>query len=75
MNANQRKPGEAEGDGQAAHGRPTELTWDDGKGRQPYANEGVEEQGSGTAGTAEAGDRGDSSGRNLDQVEQVKRKP
>lgn len=67
-------PGEAEGDGTAAHGRKTEVTWEGG-GRQPYANQGAEEQCPAAAQPAEAGDRGDASGRNLDQLEGVKRKP
>jgi hypothetical protein len=68
-------PGEAEGDGTAVHGRRTEVNWDDGKGRQPYSNQGEEEQGPATARESEAGDRGDASGRNLEQLDEVKRKP
>jgi hypothetical protein len=68
-------PGEAHGDGQARHGDRTEVNWDAGAGRQPYANQGSEEQGPAAGGEFEAGDRGDLSGRNLDQLEQVKRKP
>jgi len=76
MNENERKvPGEAEGDGQARHGGRTEVSWDGGAGRQPYANQGLEEQGPATAKEYEAGDREDVSGRNLDQLEAVKRKP
>jgi hypothetical protein len=68
-------PGEAEGDGQARHGGRTEVNWDGGKGRQPYANQGEEERESGAAGEFEAGDRGDASGSNLEQAEQASRKP
>lgn len=68
-------PGEAEGDGTALHGARTEVNWDGGRGAQPYANQGSEEQEPATAGEVEGGDRGDASGRNLDQLEQVKRKP
>ena len=68
-------PGEAAGDGQARHGGRTEVNWDGGHGRQPYANQGAQEQGPAAAPEAEAGDRGDASGRNLDQLEEVKRKP
>lgn len=66
-------PGEAAGDGQARHGGRTEVNWDGGKGRQPYANQGAQEQGPG--GEFEAGDRGDASGRNLEQLEEVKQYP
>jgi hypothetical protein len=70
-----RAPGEAEGDGTALHGPKTEVTWGGGQGRQPYANQGEEEQGPGTAKEPEAGDRGERSGNNLEQLEEVKRKP
>jgi hypothetical protein len=60
----------------AEHGTPSEVSWGDGEGRQPYANQGpVEEGGPGAAGEAENGDRGELSGRNLEQLEQVKKKP
>ena len=76
MNENERKgPGEAEGDGSAVHGRRTEVNWEGGQGRQPYANQGDQEQGPATASEYEGGDRGDVSGRNLDQLDEVKRKP
>jgi hypothetical protein len=76
MNENERKdPGEAEGDGRAAHGYRNEVSWDGGKGRQPYTNQGEEEQGPASAREYEAGNAGDVAGRNLEQLEQVKRKP
>jgi len=59
----------------AEHGPQSEVTWDDGKGRQPYANQGPEETPAGAMPEAESGDRGDASGRNQEQLEQVKRKP
>jgi len=59
----------------AEHGPQNEVTWDDGKGRQPYANQGAEEQPSEAAREEEGGDRGDASGRNLDQLEQVRGTP
>ena len=76
MRKNERKtaPGEAEGDGTAQHGASTEVTWEDGKGRQPYANQ-EQDLGPAAAGEAEAGNRGDASGRNLEQLDEVKRKP
>ncbi len=63
-------------DVKAQHGAPSEVTWDGGLGRQPYDNQ-EQPPGTAPAGAHEApeGDRGDASGRNLDQLEQVKRKP
>ena len=76
MNENERKdPGEAANDGHAKHGYRNEVSWDGGKGRQPYTNQGSEEQGTDAAPEAEGGNRGDASGRNLDQMEEVKGKP
>jgi len=76
MNENDRKrPGEAEADAHARHGYRNEVSWDDGKSGQPYANQGDEEQGPGTAKETEAGNRGEASGRNLEQLEALKRKP
>jgi len=62
----------------AEHGAQSEVTWDDGKGgkgRQPYSNQGEVEQPSEAAPETEAGNRGNASGRNLDQLEQVKGRP
>ncbi|MCD6077212.1 MAG: hypothetical protein K0R89_1150 [Ramlibacter sp.] len=76
MNENEHKdPGEAAGDGRAKHGYRNEVSWEGGKGQQPYANQGSEEQDTSAAPEAEAGNRGDASGRNLDQLEEVKGKP
>jgi hypothetical protein len=76
MNENERKdPGDAQDDGRAQHGYRNEVSWDGGKGRQPYANQGEEEQGPDSAPEIEAGNRGDASGRNLEQLDQVKGKP
>lgn len=68
-------PGTGPKEGKAEHGTPTEVSWDDGAGRQPYANQGTEEAGPATGDEAQEGDRGERSGRNLEQLEQVKRKP
>lgn len=70
----------ADGDGKkgparAAHGWATEVTWDGGRGRQPYANQGAEEQGPGAAAETEAGDRGAASGRNYEQMREVRGYP
>lgn len=59
----------------AEHGPQSEVSWDDGKGRQPYANQGREEISSGGLPDVEGGDRGQASGRNLDQREQVEGRP
>lgn len=68
-------PGEATGDGKARHGARSEVSWDGGTGRQPYSNQGSEEQGPATAADVEAGNRGEASGRNLAQLEAVKGTP
>lgn len=60
----------------ARHGARSEVNWDGGQGRQPYENqEGAPEGGPAAAHEAAEGDRGAASGRNLEQLEQVKRKP
>ena len=73
---NERKgPGEAAGDGQAQHGYRNEVSWDEGKGRQPYANRGDREQGPAAAPEYEGGNAGEVAGRNSEQLEEVQRKP
>lgn len=59
----------------AGHGTPSEVSWNGGAGRQPYANQGPEEAAE-TGGGDEfpAGDRGELSGRNLEQLDEVKKK-
>jgi hypothetical protein len=57
------------------HGTPTEVSWDDGAGRQPYANQGPQEAGRTPGGEVSEGDRGELSGRNREQFEQVRKKP
>ena len=75
MEQNEHKgPGEAAGDGGAKHGYRSEVSWDGGRGRQPYTNQ-EEEVGSGAAGEFEGGDAGDTAGRNLQDLEDVKRMP
>lgn len=60
----------------AEHGATSEVNWDGGQGRQPYENQDEGRQGgSAAAHEAAEGDRGAASGRNLEQLEQVKRKP
>ncbi|MES2940504.1 MAG: hypothetical protein V4864_22690 [Pseudomonadota bacterium] len=65
----------------AEHGYRNEVSWDGGKGRQPYANqaeaEGEEKEKGQPAGwpETEGGDRGEASGRTLEQMEEVRKKP
>lgn len=60
----------------AEHGYRNEVSWDGGKGRQPYANQGDEEKGPPNGWPeVEGGDRGDASGRTLEQLEEVRKKP
>jgi hypothetical protein len=71
----QKVPGEAEGDGGAAHGYRNEVSWDGGEGRQPYANQGAQEQDTAAAGEVEGGDLGAVAGHNIEQLEAVRGKP
>jgi hypothetical protein len=60
----------------AEHGTPSEVSWDGGAGRQPYANQGPEEAEPATGSDGvEDGDRGERSGRTVEQLEQVKKMP
>ena len=68
-------PADEPEEGKAEHGTPSEVSWEDGAGRQPYANQGNEEAGPATGDEAQEGDRGDKSGRTLEQLEQVKKMP
>lgn len=75
MEQNERKgPGEAEGDGQARHGYRSEVSWDGGKGRQPYTNQ-EEELPPAAAKEYEGGNAGETAGRNLQDLEAVKGTP
>lgn len=76
MDENDRKGPGADGqEGRAKHGYRNEVSWDDGKGRQPYTNRGEEEQDVAAAHEAEAGSRGAASGRNLEDLEALKGTP
>jgi hypothetical protein len=75
MDPKERKgPAGAEGDGRAQHGYRNEVTWDGGKGRQPYTNQ-EQELPPAAAGEFEGGTAGDAAGRTIEQMEQLKRKP
>jgi len=59
----------------AEHGDRSEVNWDGGRGRQPYPNqETPADAGPAATHEFEGGDRGDVSGRNQEQMEQVRRK-
>ena len=61
----------------ADHGAKSEVTWNGGAGRQPYANRGEREAEEPNAPDDEVaeGDRGELSGRNLEQLAEVRKKP
>jgi len=58
----------------AAHGYRNEVSWDGGNGRQPYGNRERENLPA-AAHEEPGGDRGERSGRALEQLEQARRKP
>jgi hypothetical protein len=72
MNEQKKGPGEAEGDGRAQHGYRNEVNWDGGEEGQPYTNRGAVEQGPANAREYEAGNAGETAGRNVQQLEEVK---
>jgi hypothetical protein len=61
----------------AKHGPRSEVNWEGGSGRQPYSNQGADEAEAPNSenDSAAEGNRGELSGRNLDQLEKVKKKP
>jgi hypothetical protein len=69
--------GEEDPVGKADHGTRNEVSWDGGAGSQPYANQGSQEAEEPNAPDDDVpeGNRGESSGRNLEQLAQVKNKP
>jgi hypothetical protein len=71
----ERIPGK--GDGAARHGARSEVTWEGGSGRQPYGNQGSEEAAEPNSGDDHVaeGNRGERSGRNLEQLDEARRKP
>ena len=69
------KPGPLPENAKAEHGAPSEVTWRGGAGRQPYSNQGPSEAGEPGMGEISEGDLGELSGRNLEQLEQVRKKP
>ena len=59
----------------AQHGLPSEVSWNGGAGRQPYANQGPEEAAQTGGAEFSEGNRGELSGRNREQLDQVRSKP
>jgi hypothetical protein len=72
-----RNPASQDDPTQAKHGPRSEVTWEGGSGRQPYANRGNEEAAEPNAGDDEVaeGNRSDRSGVNHDQLAEARRKP
>ena len=59
----------------AEHGARSEVTWEGGSGRQPYTNQGTEEGVEPNAPTDKGGaNRGEVSGRNQEQLDEVMKK-
>jgi hypothetical protein len=70
------QPGEGREAGKASHGAPSEVSWNSGAGRQPYANQGAEEAAEPEVGDhVSEGNRGELSGRNQEQLEKVRKLP
>ena len=68
------------GSPKAGHGPRSEVSWEGGSGRQPYANQqprdgDVPDLPPQHGGEFAEGDRGELSGRNLDQLERVRKIP
>jgi hypothetical protein len=64
----------------AKHGAPSEVTWEGGSGRQPYVNQQSRDGDAADlppshSGEFAEGDRGELSGRNLEQLEKVRKVP
>jgi hypothetical protein len=71
-----KSPGKDPEKARGEHGARSEVNWDGGEGRQPYENQEPDvEDDAGGRNAAGEGDRGELSGRNLEQLEQVKKKP
>ena len=53
----------------------SEVTWEQGRGRQPYSNQGPVEADEPGPGEIAEGNRGEASGRNAEQLDQVRKMP
>jgi len=68
-----KKPGSGP---KARHGTRSEVVWNGGSGRQPYGNQETDEaDGTSAAHEVPEGDRGEKSGRNLEQIKKAKGTP
>ncbi|HTH81047.1 MAG TPA: hypothetical protein VL593_18885 [Ramlibacter sp.] len=67
--------GKAPEAGLAKHGPRSEVTWEGGSGRQPYANQGAQETTESDNREVAEGNRGDESGRNAEQVDKTRGTP
>lgn len=70
-----KKPVKPPAAGRARHGPRSEVTWGGGSGRQPYANQGPQETTESDNHEVAEGNRGDESGRNLEQLRKSKGTP
>lgn len=70
-----KKPGRAPEAGHARHGPRSEVTWEGGSGRQPYANQGQQETTESDNHEVAEGNRGEESGRNLEQLRKARGTP
>lgn len=60
----------------AEHGARSEVNWDGGRGSEPYSNQpGAQPEEPQGGDEFSEGDRGELSGRNLEQLEAVRTKP
>jgi hypothetical protein len=64
-----------QGKGRAEHGYRNEVSWDEGKGRQPYGNRDDAPQKRPAAEEIEAGNAGEAAVRNAEQTEDVRNAP
>jgi hypothetical protein len=72
---NTSKPAKDPAGKRARHGPRTEVTWEGGSGRQPYANQGQEETTESDNHEVPEGNRGEESGRNIEQLDKAKGTP
>ena len=59
----------------ARHGPRSEVTWEGGSGRQPYANRGAEETTESDNHEVSEGSRKEESGRNREQLDKARGTP
>lgn len=62
-------------EGRAPHGPRSEVNWEGGSGRQPYANQGDEETTESDNHDVAEGNRREESGRNIEQLDKAKGTP